>query len=69
MSDVTHSQVDVEREFWCGITDSVIFINFSFDKRRLAFCMFLETAKDDQLLLSDIYPVWYTATKVIFLKQ
>jgi len=32
MLDVIHSQVDVEIRVWCGITDSDIFINFSFDK-------------------------------------
>jgi len=45
MLGATHCQVDVET-VWCGITDSDIFMNFSFDKMILAFCKFLETLKD-----------------------
>jgi len=30
MLDFTHSNVAVETEFWCGITDSDIFVNFYF---------------------------------------
>jgi len=36
MLDVTYSQVDVETEFWCGVTDFDILINSSFDKMTFA---------------------------------
>ena len=35
----------------------------------LAFCKFLEAAKDCYLPLSNIYLVWFTERKVTFLKQ
>ena len=67
------SYVDVETEFGvlCSITDSDTFINFYLIKKLfLPFCKFLETAKDCKLpFLSNIYPVWFTVRKVIFLKN
>jgi len=49
MLGITRSQVDIETEFvwyWYDITAPDIFIHFSFDEMFLAFCKFLETAKD-----------------------
>jgi len=56
MLDVTHSQVDVETEFGVVSLDSVRLSILASVKWCLAFFKFLETAKDDLLLLSDILP-------------
>jgi len=68
MLDVTHSHVDVETEF--GVYHWFWYVyTFLLQKWLLAFCKFLETAKDCQLPLSDIYPVWFAVRKVTVLKQ
>jgi len=45
MLDVTHSHVDVETEF-DAVSLILIFCKSSLQKWFLAFCKFLETAKD-----------------------
>jgi len=64
---VTHSQVDAEAEFRVVSLILILFLVWASIKWFLAFCKFLENAKDCWLLLSDI--LTYTVRKVIVLKQ
>jgi len=69
MSNVTHSQVDVETEIGVVSLDSASLSILASIKSYLAFFKFQRPRKMVYCFCPTFYPVRYTVRKVVFLKQ